>query len=248
MKKQKDINMIIDMHCHILPKVDDGSSSLEESMEMLRLAACEGIVKVIVTPHFKVGKHNASPEGIGRRIQELQQMVDEEQLGIEILPGNEILYFNDLVDELDAQKVLTLAGSHYVLVEFMPGDPYHRIRNAVDELLGGGYIPVIAHVERYECLLKDASLVTELKTLGAKIQVNASSVAGKHGWKIKRHVCQLLKEQSVDYIGTDAHDMKTRKPEMLNCVAVLLKKKFDSSYIMAITHDNAMKIIDKKEE
>ncbi len=236
------------MHCHILPKVDDGASSLEESMEMLRLAACEGIVKVIVTPHFKAGKHNASPDGIGRRIQELQQCVDEEQLGIEILPGNEILYFNDLVEELEAHKVLTLAGSNYVLVEFMPGDSYSRIRNAVDELIGSGYIPVIAHVERYECLLKDRRLVEELRTLGARIQVNASSVAGKHGWKIKKFVCQLLKSQLVDYIGTDAHDMNNRKPEMLNCVAVLLKKKLDSSYITAITYDNAMKIIEKKDE
>ncbi|MBQ9122392.1 MAG: protein-tyrosine-phosphatase, partial [Lachnospiraceae bacterium] len=222
MKKQKDINMIIDMHCHILPKVDDGASSLEESMEMLRLAACEGIVKVIVTPHFKAGKHNASPDGIGRRIQELQQIVDEEHLGIEILPGNEILYFNDLLEELEAKHVLTLAGSNYVLVEFMPGDSYSRIRNAVDELVGSGYVPVIAHVERYECLLKDSKLADELKMLGARIQINASSIAGKHGWKIKRYVCQLLKEQLVDYIGTDAHDMKSRKPEMSSCVAVLL--------------------------
>ena len=103
-------------------------------------------------------------------------------------------------------------------------------------------------MERYECLLKDSKLADELKMLGARIQINASSIAGKHGWKIKRYVCQLLKEQLVDYIGTDAHDMKSRKPEMSSCVAVLLKKKLESSYITAITYDNAMKIIDKKDE
>lgn len=246
--KQTSNREIIDIHCHVLPKVDDGSSSMEETMEMFRIAACEGIVKMIATPHYKAGRSNVSVDGISKRIEQLQQLIDEEGLGIELLPGNEILYFNDLTEELEAKQIRTLCDSNYVLIEFLPGDSYKRIRNAVDELVGGGYIPVIAHVERYECLVKDRNLTRELAVLGAKIQINAGSVAGNHGWKIKKYVCQLLKEQLVDYIGTDAHDMKNRKPEMSKCIAVLTKKKVEPSYITAITHDNAMKIIEKRDE
>lgn len=247
MKKTQNYK-IIDLHCHVLPGVDDGSSSMEESMEMLRIAACEGIVKMIATPHYKAGRKNVSVDGITRRIEQLQQCIDEEQLGIELLPGNEILYFDELIEELETKSLRTLCDSNYVLVEFLPGDSYKKIRNAVDALIGDGYIPVLAHVERYECLVKDMGLIKELIELGARVQINAGSVAGKHGWKIKKYVCQLLKEQLVDYIGTDAHDRNNRKPEMLKCIAVLIKKKIDSSYITAITHDNAMKIIEKRDE
>ncbi len=227
-----------DIHCHILPAVDDGSQSMEETMEMLRIAASEGIRCMIVTPHYKEGRRSPGAARIKERMEVVQEALDEEGIPIRLYPGNEIFYTSEFEEKLEEGRILSMNHSEYLLVEFSPFEDYVCIRNAMNSILSAGYIPILAHVERYQCMLKDVKHVADLLAMGCRIQVNASSVTGDNGYKVKQYVHKLLKLKQVDYIGTDAHNTERRRPAMKKC-AELLVKKYGEEYAMALLNDNA---------
>lgn len=240
---KKSDDRFVDMHIHILPGIDDGSQNLETSIQMLRIAAKSGITDMIVTPHYKNGRHNASPATIELLIDKVTAAMRREGLDIGLYPGNEVFYYDGAAEDVAAGRINSLNGTDRVLVEFLPGERYIYIRNAVDAIIGVGYVPIIAHVERYECVIERPELVHELRVLGAEIQINSGSVAGNLGSKIKHFVMELLQDEDVDYIGTDAHDDKKRVPDMKKCAATL-RKICDEEYIKMITCDNALSIIE----
>ena len=239
-------NRIVDIHCHILPGLDDGSGSMEESMEMLRIAEKAGITDIIATPHYRGGRHDPSPETIRERIRQVHREAVERKIYVNLYPGNEVRFFSGLEDIPLAEKICTLNGSPYILIEFSPSDPYRFIRNALDEVLGMELVPVIAHVERYSCMLDDWKNVESLRTMGAQIQVNASSVIGRAGIKARKLTGILLARQLVDYIGTDAHGSKSRTPDIRKLLK-LLDRKYEDPYIEKILCGNAMKLLEPQE-
>jgi len=162
-KSKKEAGEFVDIHSHILPMVDDGAQNMGETLEMLKLAADEGTKNIIVTPHYKNGRKNASIDAIYERINQVMCMAQKESIDICLYPGHEVFYFSGLAEALEERKILTLNDTNCVLIEFMPGEQYASIRNGIDSLCGSGYVPILAHVERYECLLKDWKLVKELK-------------------------------------------------------------------------------------
>ena len=232
----------IDMHIHVLPGVDDGSRDIEMSLDMLRIAGKNGITDMIVTPHYKNGRHNADSIKIDQLINELTARMREEGITINLYPGNEIFYYDGVAEELEDGKVLSMNGTDRVLVEFMPGERYQYIRNAVDAICGAGFVPIIAHIERYECMLDDISHAREISMMGAEIQINAAAVEGRLGHKVKKYVTSLLKERLVTYVGTDSHDADKRAPETGKCIATL-HKLCDEKYVTDIVCDNALAII-----
>ena len=175
----KKMNRIVDIHCHILPGLDDGSESLEESVEMLRIAEKAGITDIIATPHFKAGRHNPGPDTICRKIRELQQEAEKRGVSVNLYPGSEVLFFSELEEALQSQRICTLNHSPYVLIEFSPADSYQSIRNALDQVLGMELFPIVAHAERYGCVLDDWKNAEAFRDMGAQIQINASSIAGR---------------------------------------------------------------------
>lgn len=239
-------NRIVDIHCHILPGLDDGAGSMEESMEMLRIAEKAGITDIIATPHFKAGRRNPGPETIRERIRQVHREAAERGICVNLYPGSEVLFSSGLEEALEEGKICTLNNSPYLLVEFSPGDSYRSIRNALDEVLGMELVPVIAHVERYGCMLEDWKNAESLRTMGARIQVNASSVTGKAGIRARKLAGTLLARQLVDYIGTDAHGSISRTPDMGKCIKQL-DRKCEDSYIEKIVCGNAMKLLEPQE-
>lgn len=229
---------IIDVHCHVLPGIDDGSESMDESIRMLYIAQKEGITDVIATPHFKGGRRNAGPQTVERLLQRLRERALETNLHVNVHLGNEVLYFSEMEDDLLEKRIFPMNLSRFVLVEFMPGDGYDYIRNALDHVRGMGYTPVIAHVERYVCMWKNKDAVRGLRDRGARIQVNAGSVTGEVGWRVKRFTHELLSGRLVDYIGTDAHGCVRRTPGMKKC-AHLLHRKYGSEYADRVLFFNA---------
>ena len=121
----------------------------------------------------------------------------------------------------------------------MPSDPYQYIRNSLDEIMSEGYQPVIAHVERYGCMVDDIENVRRLSRMGVEIQVNASSITGDTGKEIKKFVHKLLKEQLVDYVGTDAHRCDGSRTPMMKECSRMLYKKYDEGYVDSILYGNA---------
>lgn len=228
----------VDVHSHILPHLDDGSKNMDETLRMLEIAADEGISAIIATPHYKSGRYPADPDRILHTLHQVQQVADAHGIPITLYPGNEIYYNSELEEKFETGRLCTLNDSEYVLVEFSPFEQYTYIRNAMEDIMGLGYIPVLAHVERYQCICKDASLVEELRAMGCQIQVNASSVAGENGFATTRFVHKILKKHLVDYIGTDAHNTEKRRPAMEKC-ANYLYKKLDADYADELLFLNA---------
>ncbi len=230
---------IADIHSHILPGIDDGSKSMEETISMLRIASAEGITHMIATPHYKMGWGSANQETIKRLLAEVMKEAKHNGLDINLYPGNEVYYNSELADRFQNGRICTINDSRYVLVEFSPMDQFTYVRNGLDDIIGMGYKPILAHVERYECLVKHPDNVRSLKAFGVGIQVNASSVIGEVGRGIKKFVHKILEEELVDYIGTDAHSANgNRKPAIKSCVS-LLYKKYDSEYVADILYRNA---------
>ena len=200
---------------------------------------------MIVTPHYKDGRHNASVQTILSRIAQVQEEVVRQGIFVDLYPGNEIFYFHGVEDMLDKGHILTLNNTDRVLIEFSPSSDYTYIRNALDGIRASGYVPIIAHIERYECMLRDMTRVKELKNMDIEVQVNVSSAAGKLGSRVQKYIYEMLKGRYVDYMGTDAHDTENRIPEFQECYRKL-EKKFDSDYINAVFYENALAIINAK--
>lgn len=236
----------VDMHIHVLPGVDDGSKDMNMSLAMLRVAAENRIGTMILTPHNKLYLHSVSPESQMRRMAELQEASDEAGLDIQFYPGNELMYDYTLPQRLNEGKAMTLASSDYCLVEFDPGEQFSYILEGLRSLTNEGYRPVLAHCERYLCLTQEPSKVDELMGNGVLMQVNAADVTPPvHGMGTRRmfhFVNELLAEEKIRFVSTDAHRPSGRAPE-LNEAAAWLNRRYGREYTRELLHDNAMKII-----
>lgn len=232
----------IDTHSHILPGMDDGSSGMEQSLEMLRIACEEGTTTIIATPHNMPGKGCPSREKVERKYEELKKTAASEGITIKILYGTEYFYREEFQELLEEEKVITMAGTDRVLIEFDPDAEKKYIRNAVREVLAHGYTPVVAHVERYMKLMeKHYESIVELRKMGALIQVNSGSVTGDNGWKTKRDARALLKAGLVDMLGSDAHSTGRRSPKMKEC-AEYVKRKLPAEYAASLLTAKALEL------
>lgn len=236
----------IDIHSHILPGADDGADSYETSMRMLKCAAADGILKIILTPHNKPGHRHMHLSKMAAEAEELRNMMRKEGINIELHMGNELYYRNGLLDELGNGTAKTLAVSNYVLVEFNPLEDYDYIRNGLYSLLMGGYYPILAHVERYKNVCAKKYGIDDLVEMGCYIQVNAGSVMGKFGQKTKRIVKNMLKRQLVHFIATDAHDLDKRAPSLSKC-ADYVRKKYGEDYSGKLFYENPLSVIEDRE-
>jgi protein-tyrosine phosphatase len=228
----------IDIHAHILPGLDDGSKSMEQSIAMLRTAYSQGITSIVATPHNMPGKGCPPVSIVTDKVNELNMTADSIGIPVKIYTGTEYYFRQEILELFQKEEAITLGNSDCVLVEFEPMVERIYFRNALRDILATAYIPVIAHVERYAKIMQDASILKELKKMGVLIQVNTSSVTGDNGFAIKRNVRKLLKEQLVDFVGTDAHSDGHRAPLMDKC-ARLLCQKYDTAYADALLFENA---------
>ena len=242
----ENIQGFTDIHCHVLPMVDDGAETMEMALDMLRIAAEEGIRKMILTPHQKADRKCVTPEGIIRRMVLLQEEADKKGIPVKLFPGNEIFYRHGLAELLEQGKIRTLADSHYVLIEFLPGEDYAYIRDAIGRVASFGYWPVVAHVERYVNVIKDMEKAERLKEdAGCYFQVNASSVVGDQGFAAKNVVKKLLKAGLVDFVGSDAHSDGSRAPRLRKC-AGYLEKKYGETMAGKLMRENAEAILEDR--
>ena len=206
---------LYDIHCHILPGVDDGARNMEESLWMLNKEYQEGVRHVILTPHFRYDMFEPHMNIVTRQFMQLRRAAmnigDE---GMRLYLGCELHSSMDMVECLKKGRRLTLAGSRYVLVEFSNGDEKNYIEERVRSLLMNGFIPIIAHVERYKATRNDIGFLTELKDMGAHIQVNADTISGQDGFGAKTFARKVMKHGLLDFVGSDGHRKTERIPEI----------------------------------
>ncbi len=231
---------MIDIHSHILYGVDDGASDRKISVEMLQEASRQGVTDIIATPHYRQGMFSYPAKKIFSNYQELRR--EAHKIGIRLSLGCEYFVDGDIYENLEKGRVPTLAGTRYVLTEYSPDAAYNMVQTFTQGLVRQGYIPVIAHVERVGTLVAHPDYVRDLVSLGAKIQVNAGGVLGKGGLSKQRFITKLLKADLVDFVASDAHDMK-RRPMRLEECAAHVEKRVGRECMERVFYRNAKKLL-----
>ncbi len=205
---------ILDIHTHILYGVDDGAADLNDSMRLLTEEWEQGVRKVVLTPHYGPKFGHPDPNMLRRRFQEICREAEKFFPELQLFLGSELYYQNTTVDDLKAGKALTMNETKYVLVEFGIGDSFSRIERAIQDFVYAGYIPIIAHVERYENVFGKLNFLQEFIKAGAYLQVNANSFTGNFFDKRTKFCKKLLKNDMVHFIASDCHDLRNRCPNM----------------------------------
>jgi len=213
-----------DIHTHILPGLDDGASSLEESLEMIELACRQGIRRMIATPHFSLKWRSPSPDTVRRAFAQVSEAVRERFPGVELALGNELYFSQGCLAALKDGRAFTLAGSRYILTEFSTSIEWNELAACLRMIPQAGYRAVIAHAERYGCLWEAKDRFLRVRELGAYVQINARSFTGGLLDPVHVKTTKLLTGGLVDFIASDCHDTGGRAPLMADAVEKLQKK------------------------
>lgn len=203
---------VIDLHCHILPGLDDGARDFAEALEMARRAAADGIETVACTPHVHAGLYDNTGPGIAAAVERLQAALDDAAIGLRLHVGADVHLAPDLVSGLAAGQVPTLAGSRYFLLE----PPHHvappRLDEKVFELLAAGFVPILTHPERLLWIEAHYAMIRRLVAAGAWLQVTGGSLTGRFGRRARYWSERLMEDGMVHLLATDAHDAERRPP------------------------------------
>lgn len=206
---------MIDIHCHILPMIDDGSASMEESVAMARLAAASGVTDIAATPHFRGDLQSISMvPRILHGVEEFRRMLQTEQIPVTIHPGAEILCLPETVNMARRRQLPTIGDTNYILTEFYFDESWEYMDGAVKQLQALGYRPIVAHPERYGAVQESPRRIWEWFSGGIVVQVNKGSVLGAFGGRVKQTALGLLDKGMVHLIASDAHGADIRTPHM----------------------------------
>jgi protein-tyrosine phosphatase len=206
--------VFIDIHCHLIPGIDDGPDTWETTLGMARIAVADGIRTVIATPH-QLGNYSGNDgETIRRRTAELEHRLQAEGLPLRVLPGADVRIEPELMDELRGGNVLTLADrGRHVLLE-LPHDLYFPLEPVLDHLKSAGMTGILSHPERNLALLDQPHLVAALVDYGCLMQITADSLLGRFGSSCRQMSESLLADGCVHFVASDAHGVKSRKPRL----------------------------------
>lgn len=207
---------LFDIHCHLIPGVDDGAQDLEETRRLLCMEYEQGVRNIIATPHYRDQMFDTPIRTIRSQfalvekcVQEFnQELAKEDRMRIYL--GCEFHANMQMSRMLDEGRVSTMADSGYVLVEFSGNAEYSYIEDRLRSLIIVGYRPIIAHVERCDNIWGDLELIRDLAQMGAYMQVNADSILGKSGFYTKRFCRKLMKGDLLHFVGSDCHDSRYR--------------------------------------
>jgi protein-tyrosine phosphatase len=204
---------MIDLHCHILPGIDDGAGSLSESIEMCRIAVKDGISKVVCTSHHVVGKYNNGRGRIMKEVKKLQASLYDESIPLTLYPGCEIRLDLNLVERVKAGELLTMNDSGRHITLELPDEALPKnMEEIISSLIFAGIIPIIAHPERNRVIRSNPGAIYRLVELGALAQLTSASLTGLFGSEIKNFSIFLLEHRLAHMLVTDAHSSRRRRP------------------------------------
>jgi len=202
---------MIDLHCHILPGIDDGAENLEASIAMAEKAISQGITHILCTPHHNNGKYRNPKSNVISLVSSLQAEIDQRQLPITLLEGQEVRITGDLIDDIQQDNVLfTDLDDTYILIEFPTMEVPTYTECMFFELLQMGKIPVIVHPERNAHFRKDPNNLIPFLDMGCLSQLTAPSYVGTFGKDIQRTARIMVEHNLVQMVASDAHGVKKR--------------------------------------
>ncbi len=232
----------IDIHSHILPGIDDGAADMTEALAMAEAAYSEGIRAIIATPHYGVMNPDFDRSKAEQVFRETYSEIKKRWPDMLMVLGNEVFYSSSCIEALQTGKAMTLSNTNYVLVEFYPDVSFREIEIGMRNLLNAGYIPVLAHIERYMCLEKELDLVDELIEMGVYIQVNGRSFLRKRFDRRGSWCRTLLKNGMIHFVATDSHNDGSRRPVM-EAVVEKMCSIADEDEVYDIVFRNGIKLL-----
>lgn len=235
---------MIDIHCHIMPGVDDGSGNLSDSAEMAQLAARHGTKKIIVTPHCNIhsGERNYWDSEMENKFISLQARLREKNIPVEVFRGQEVFLSGSFMDGLRQKRFLTLNCSNYLLAEFDMRESAAVAYSKLHQLVSEGYTPIVAHPERYRFVHEQRDAIYRIKETGSLIQVNKGSLKGSFGFGIQKIALDIIETRQADFVASDAHSQYSRTPVLAD-VHEFICEKFSSEYADFLLKQNPLRVI-----
>lgn len=236
---------MIDFHTHILPNIDDGSKSIEETFNLIKEAEKAGFKKIISTSHYLEKYYEVDVIERKAWIDTLNKTIKERNEKIKLYLGNEIYFSDNIIRLLEEGKATTINNTSYLLFELPLNTKPFNIYNIIYELLEYKLIPVLAHPERYTFVQSEPELVYDLIQKGVLMQCNYGSIIGQYGKKAQIIVKKLYENNMVHFLGTDVHKQNTiyeRIPEILPQISEIIGEE----KLKEITTMNAQKVLENK--
>ncbi|WP_071460928.1 tyrosine-protein phosphatase [Bacillus massilinigeriensis] len=216
---------MIDIHSHILPGIDDGAKTVEDSLLLARAAVKEGISAIIATPHHRNNRYENSKQKIASAVEMLDEVLKKEGIPLKVLPGQETAIYGEIVEDYEKGEIMTLNGTSYLFLELPAGHVPRYTERLLFDLQVKGLIPIIVHPERNAEIQERPDILYNLVEKGALAQLTATSIAGKFGKRVKAFSAQLLEANLVHFIASDVHDLEKRSFRMREAFEVI-----ESSY------------------
>lgn len=202
---------MLDLHCHILPGVDDGARTLNDSLAMAEKAISQGITHILCTPHHNNGKYSNPADQVIEQVAKLQREFDQRNLPLTLLEGQEVRITGTLLEDIAKGEILfTDLDDTYILIEFPTGEVPAYTEQLFFQLLSQGHTPVIVHPERNTVFRKDPNELIPFLEMGVLTQITAPSIVGIFGKDIKKTAKQMLKHNMIYMVASDAHNLTHR--------------------------------------
>lgn len=232
---------MVDIHCHILPEIDDGAVSLEESVKMARAAAADGIETIVATPHMFDGVHQTPDrDTIRQKIGVVMAACDG---CVKIVPGGEVRYSYEIFQEMDDPETrIKLNGTSYMLLEFPFQSVPPNIELTIFQIQNAGITPVIAHPERNKRIQAEPEILANLVERGAFAQLDAGSLTGSFGPEAYQTAKKIIEAGLAHFIATDAHHRDRRRPLLSPAVSIAAQWGGED-YARALVKDNPQALI-----
>jgi protein-tyrosine phosphatase len=209
---------MIDIHSHILPAIDDGARTIDEAIEMLRIAIDQGVTTQVLTPHIHIGRYQNTKETIEREFIKFKEHTEVANLPIKLQLGAECRIGPEIIQLVTSNSIPWLGhldGNHTFLLEFPRTDIPYGSDNLIKWLLSNKCLPIIVHPERNSTFLNNREKLQTFIDLGCPLQITSSSITGKFGNSVQKMAEELLIEDQVSAIASDCHNLKGRSPDLL---------------------------------
>lgn len=234
---------MIDFHSHILPNIDDGSKSIEESINLIEEAKKAGFTDIILTSHYLENYYEANNT---ERQDLLKQICENNNLDVKLYLGSEIFVTENIINLINERKASTINNSKYVLFELPMNNNVLYLKELIFRLIENNFIPIIAHPERYSYVKKNPNMLLELIEMGVLFQSNYASIIGYYGKDAQITVKKLLKNNMIHFLGTDVHRQNTiykKIPEILEKLEKLIGKE----KLYELSNTNPKLVLENKE-
>ncbi|MBR5515695.1 MAG: hypothetical protein IKU52_05785 [Clostridia bacterium] len=234
-----------DIHCHALCGSDDGPENREDMYKLINTMYDDNIRYICLTPHFHPGYFGENANNSVTAFNDLREYVSKKYSDLKIYLGNELRYNQGCVNWIKEKRCRSLNNTEYILIDFHDNQSVAEIIHGTNSILNAGYVPILAHVERYTRLNAKLKLISELKENGVIIQIDAQSVIGQFGFFTKLRAKKIIDARLADVIATDAHDTDKRAPCMIKSYEYI-KDRCGEKYAKRITFDVPHAIICNK--